>query len=231
MTTQVAEYFNRFYTLVLKDLITDPLVHSEWLYFQSMFKNNTLEGDRIDLYLGILTNEHKKKRPPSVNTRVNSTSLTGSEDRSIAPLQPHNHASPALKPHPPKLEKKYSEHWRTQVSISDGKSFPTLPLRSTSSCRDRDSHTSSRSLKKAHTLQSQEELEEKPRASEPASGLSQQHSSSSVGKGRPNAKAYLHSIATYQIGRGITPTQHQQLKDISQNLLSVFRKRPPALRA
>ena len=56
MTSQVAEYFNRFYTLVLKDLISDPLIHSEWIYFQSMFKSAQLEQDRIDLYLNILSN-------------------------------------------------------------------------------------------------------------------------------------------------------------------------------
>lgn len=58
---EVAEYFNRFFTIVLQDIIPDPLVHSEWTYFMSMFKNGPLDPGRIELYLEILSKEQKKK--------------------------------------------------------------------------------------------------------------------------------------------------------------------------
>lgn len=57
----VVEYVTRFYTLALKEHITDPLVHSEWTYFLSMLKAPVFEKERMELYLGILANERKRK--------------------------------------------------------------------------------------------------------------------------------------------------------------------------
>ncbi len=58
--TEIADYFNRFFHIVLKPLISDPLVHSEWTYFLSMFKNSPIDSGRIELYLDIINKDHKK---------------------------------------------------------------------------------------------------------------------------------------------------------------------------
>lgn len=50
-----------FYQTVLREHIHDAIVHSEWLYFLSMFKTPTLDKERIDLYLGILASERNRR--------------------------------------------------------------------------------------------------------------------------------------------------------------------------
>lgn len=70
---EVAEYFNRFFTIVIKDIITDPLVHSEWAYFMSMFKNGPLDSARIHLYLEILSKEQNKKSQSKNDDRGSSS--------------------------------------------------------------------------------------------------------------------------------------------------------------
>lgn len=52
--SEITTYFNRFYNICLKPAIDNPLIHSEWVYFVSMINCNTLEKDRIELYLNIL---------------------------------------------------------------------------------------------------------------------------------------------------------------------------------
>lgn len=57
----MCEYFNQFYQTVLKEHIHDAIVHSEWLYFLSMFRTPALDKERIDLYLGILASERNRR--------------------------------------------------------------------------------------------------------------------------------------------------------------------------
>ena len=72
--TEIISYFSRFYSIVIKPLIDNPLLHSEWVYFVSMLNNNTLEKDRIELYLSILAKEHQDKAEcKSFATKTNST--------------------------------------------------------------------------------------------------------------------------------------------------------------
>lgn len=54
---EIAAFFDKFFTIALKDYINDPLVHAEWSYFQSMMSSNTLEKDRVSMYLSVLKNE------------------------------------------------------------------------------------------------------------------------------------------------------------------------------
>jgi hypothetical protein len=61
MIQEISEYFNRFYQTILKEHINDAIIHSEWTYFLSMFKNAALEKERIELYLTILTGERTKR--------------------------------------------------------------------------------------------------------------------------------------------------------------------------
>ena len=61
MNREIADFFDKFYQIALKDHIKDPLLHSEWSYFQSMLSNPNFERDRIKMYLNILQNDKKKK--------------------------------------------------------------------------------------------------------------------------------------------------------------------------
>lgn len=70
---QVAEYFNRFFAIVIQDIVPDPLIHSEWAYFMSMFKNGPLDASRIELYLDILDKEQKKKNESKTSDRSASS--------------------------------------------------------------------------------------------------------------------------------------------------------------
>jgi hypothetical protein len=75
--SELVNYFNQFYQIVFKDLINDPVVHSEWVYFISMLSHGTVDVERIRLYLGILSNEHKKKQEVKSNdTKTNSVCST-----------------------------------------------------------------------------------------------------------------------------------------------------------
>lgn len=62
MLQEACEFFNRFYLITLKEHISDPVLHSEWNYFLSMFKTNSLEKERIELYLSILQTEKTKNK-------------------------------------------------------------------------------------------------------------------------------------------------------------------------
>lgn len=61
MNKEIAGLFDKFYQIALKDHIKDPLLHSEWTYFQSMLSNSNFERDRVKMYLNILEVEKKKK--------------------------------------------------------------------------------------------------------------------------------------------------------------------------
>lgn len=56
MNKEMAALFDKFYSITLKDQIHDPLLHSEWVYFQSMMASDNFERDRITMYLTILDN-------------------------------------------------------------------------------------------------------------------------------------------------------------------------------
>lgn len=74
--TEVADYFNQFYTIVIKEVVTDPLINSEWAYFLTMFKNTPLDKGRIDLYLDILAKEHRKKKETTTIEKTTSSVLS-----------------------------------------------------------------------------------------------------------------------------------------------------------
>lgn len=57
---------------MLREHIHDAIVHSEWLYFLSMFKSTSLDKERIDLYLGILSTEKGKRKIKENNTSTDS---------------------------------------------------------------------------------------------------------------------------------------------------------------
>lgn len=54
MNKELTAFFDRFFTIALKDHIKDPLVQAEWAYFQSMMANSTLDKERINMYLSVL---------------------------------------------------------------------------------------------------------------------------------------------------------------------------------
>lgn len=83
MNREIAGLFDKFYSIALKDHIKDPILHSEWQYFQSMLSSSNFERDRVKMYLNILEGEKKKKE---------SLDLFNSPE--------------------PKLEKRYSEPYR-----------------------------------------------------------------------------------------------------------------------
>ena len=56
MHLEIAKYFEHFYSLVIKPKLFDSLVDSEWNYFLSMFKSQSLQKDRLDLYFNIIEN-------------------------------------------------------------------------------------------------------------------------------------------------------------------------------
>ena len=57
MHLEIAKYFEHFYTLVIKPKLFDSLVDSEWNYFLSMFKAQSLQKERLELYFNIIENE------------------------------------------------------------------------------------------------------------------------------------------------------------------------------
>lgn len=80
MHFEIVKYFEHFYSLIIKPKLFDSLVDSEWNYFLSMLKGQTLQKDRLDLYFNIIENERKIKpetKPlqslPSTKSNLEST--------------------------------------------------------------------------------------------------------------------------------------------------------------
>jgi hypothetical protein len=98
--------------LVLREHLNDPILHSEWLYFLSMFRTNSLEHDRLELYLGILANERKKKpesKPlPSAPALEPRELRNSSKETSFCDL---------------KLEKRQSENWKPHAAVEQKLQF------------------------------------------------------------------------------------------------------------
>ena len=70
MNREITALFDKFYQVALKDHINDPLLHSEWSYFQSMLSNSNFDRERVVMYLNILEGDKKKKKEAQMVTSL-----------------------------------------------------------------------------------------------------------------------------------------------------------------
>jgi hypothetical protein len=98
---------------VLREHIHDAIVHSEWLYFLSMFRAHSPDKERIELYLGILSSEkgRREKKPkkgemPITTEQQQPRAFIDGKGKLISSGQTELNLTEI------KLDKRFSENWK-----------------------------------------------------------------------------------------------------------------------